>query len=86
MGFSNSERKHLLSAKFVGEIVVLRFEQMGIHSLSQLAETPAQFILERGAEITGGSCWKNSPLAKKAVANAIACAQAYAQISSDNDC
>lgn len=81
--FSDNERKYLLTAKFVGETVVARFEQMGIHSLAQLAEMPAQEILERGAELTGSRCWKNSPQAKKAVANAIASAQHYCDIPAD---
>ncbi|PIE41970.1 MAG: hypothetical protein CSA47_02370 [Gammaproteobacteria bacterium] len=72
MAFPEQERKQLLTAKFVGETVVSRLEEMGIHSLAQLAETPAETILAQGAEITGSTCWRNSPQAKKAVAHAIA--------------
>lgn len=79
MAFSDVERKQLLSTQFVGETVIIRLEQMGIHSLAQLAETPVQELLNQGAEITGSSCWKNSPQAKTAIANAIACAQSYVE-------
>lgn len=71
MPFSETEKKQLLAAKFVGETVIARFEQMGIDSLIQLAETPAEVILAKGSELTSSSCWKNSPQAKQAVANAI---------------
>lgn len=71
MPFSETEKTQLLAAKFVGETVIARFEQMGIDSLIQLAETPAEVILAKGSELTSGSCWKNSPQAKQAVANAI---------------
>lgn len=77
MPFSDAEKQQLLAAKFVGEAVVTRLEQMGIDSLTQLAETPAEVILTKGSELTGSSCWKNSPQAKKAVNNAIEAAKNY---------
>ncbi len=75
MAFSEAEKRQLLSAKFVGETVIKRLEQMGINSLSQLADIPAEVILHKGSELTGTSCWRNSPQAKQAIANAIACAK-----------
>ncbi len=71
MAFSEAEKKQLLSAKFVGKTVIKRLEQMGIDSLAQLADTPAEVILQKGSELTGTS----SPQAKQAIANAIACAK-----------
>lgn len=85
MPFSDQEKQHLLSAKFVGETVITRFEQMGIDSLAQLAETPAEVILEQGAILTGGSCWKNSPQAKTAVNNAIEAAKNYLNVKSNTE-
>lgn len=75
MPFSATEKQHLLATKFVGETLIARLEQMGIHSLAQLAETAPETILNSGTEITGTSCWKNSPQARQAVANAIATAK-----------
>ncbi len=75
MAFSEAEKKQLLGAKFVGETVIKRLEQMGIDSLAQLADTPAEVILQKGSELTGTSCWQNSPQAKQAIANAIAAAK-----------
>ncbi len=77
MVFPEAEKKQLLGAKFVGETVIKRLEQMGIDSLAQLADTPAEVILQKGSELTGTTCWQNSPQAKQAIANAIATAKNY---------
>ncbi|KLO01683.1 Pathogenicity locus, partial [Morganella morganii] len=42
---------------------------------NQLAAADAQSLLSAGAALTGSTCWRNSPLAKKAIESAIAAAQ-----------
>lgn len=75
MPFSPTERRTLLAVKGVGPTVIARLEQMGIESLAHLARANAADILARGAQLTGSSCWKNSPQARAAVASAIEAAQ-----------
>ena len=75
MAFSESEKQVLLSVKGVGPMVISRLEQMGFTSLAQLSEASYAEILISGAALTGSSCWKNSPQAKKAVEGAIAAAK-----------
>lgn len=75
MRFSDDERSGLLSVRGVGPTVIARLEQMGIHSLQQLADADAGQILVAGAGLTGSSCWKNSPQARAAIAQAIAFAR-----------
>ncbi len=75
MAFSESEKQLLLSVKGVGPMVISRLEQMGFSSLLQLSEASYDEILISGAALTGSSCWKNSPQAKKAVEGAIAAAK-----------
>lgn len=71
MAFSESEKQVLLAVKGVGPMVISRLEQMGFTSLAQLSEASYDEILISGAALTGSSCWKNSPQAKKAVEGAI---------------
>ena len=47
--------------KGVGPKVIERLEQMGLFTLSQLADADANDILAQGASLTESSCWKNSP-------------------------
>ena len=75
MPFSPTERRTLLAVKGVGPTVIARLEQMGIESLAQLAGADAADILARGAQLTGSSCWQNSPQAQAAVQGAIAAAR-----------
>lgn len=75
MAFSDSEKQILLSVKGVGPMVISRLEQMGFSSLAQLSEASYEEILISGSALTGSSCWKNSPQAKKAVEGAIAAAK-----------
>lgn len=75
VGFSADERKQLLTVKGVGETVVSRLEQMGIHSLAHLAESNVDEILAQGSAITGSTCWQNSPQAKAAIVAAVDFAQ-----------
>ena len=76
MRFSASERQEILSVKGVGPKVIERLEQMGLFTLSQLADADANDILAQGASLTGSSCWKNSPQAKTAIQAAIGAAVA----------
>lgn len=75
MVFSESEKQVLLAVKGVGPMVISRLEQMGFSSLAQLSEASYDEILISGAALTGSSCWKNSPQAKKAVEGAILAAK-----------
>jgi len=75
MAFSESEKQVLFAVKGVGPMVISRLEQMGFSSLAQLSEASYDEILISGAALTGSSCWKNSPQAKKAVEGAISAAK-----------
>lgn len=79
MAFSELEKQLLLSVKGVGPMVISRLEQMGFTSLTQLSEASYEEILVSGAALTGSSCWKNSPQARKAVEGAIAAAKQAVQ-------
>ncbi|EJD6042413.1 helix-hairpin-helix domain-containing protein [Providencia rettgeri] len=82
MVFSESEKQILLAVKGVGPMVISRLEQMGFSSLAQLSEASYDEILISGAALTGSSCWKNSPQAKKAVEGAILAAKQALETSS----
>lgn len=73
--FSGEEKAALLALKGVGPTIVTRLEQMGFSTLQRLAQADVQEILEQGAEITGSTCWKNSPQAKKAIGAAMGLAK-----------
>lgn len=75
MGFSDADKQCLLAVKGVGPTVISRLEQMGFSTLTQLSEASYEDILIAGAALTGSSCWKNSPQAKKAIEGAIAAAK-----------
>ncbi|MFD1090682.1 helix-hairpin-helix domain-containing protein [Providencia vermicola] len=75
MAFSESEKQVLLAVKGVGPMVISRLEQMEFSSLAQLSEASYDEILIAGAALTGSSCWKNSPQAKRAVEGAILAAK-----------
>lgn len=72
--FSAVEKSALLRVKGVGPKVIERIEQMGFSTLQQLADADSRDILAQGAELSGSSCWKNSPQAKAAVDAAISAA------------
>jgi predicted flap endonuclease-1-like 5' DNA nuclease len=78
MPFSSNERSALLALKGVGNTVITRLEEMGFHSLQQLASANTQDVLSLGAQITRSSCWKNSPQARAAIDAAIQLAQLHA--------
>lgn len=79
MVFSESERALLVKVKGVGDKVIDRLEQIGIHSLAKLAEENPQDITQQIAGLVGSSCWKNSPQAKRAINSAVEYAQQYQQ-------
>jgi hypothetical protein len=75
MLFPPEDRQALLALKGVGPAVVARLEQMGVGSLLQLSQASVLDLVTQAAEITGSSCWKNSPKARAAIQAAIALAQ-----------
>lgn len=74
-GFTPDERTLLLAVKGVGPTVVARFEQLGIASLAALARADADELVRSIAAHVGSSCWRNSPQARRAVADAIEAAR-----------
>lgn len=75
MSFSAEERALLLQVPWVGPSVVTRLEEMGFQNLSDLATANVNDVLQEGAELTGSSCWANSPQARRAISGAITAAQ-----------
>lgn len=75
MPFPAHERQQLLALKGVGATVIRRLEDMGFSSLADLRGADAADILAAGAQLTGSSCWKNSPQAKAAIAAVLELAQ-----------
>ncbi|MGR6982026.1 recombinase RecA [Testudinibacter sp. P27/CKL/0425] len=69
--FSASEREQLLQIKGVGNTIIARLEQIGIHSFEQLANECYEDICRQVAEMLDSSCWRNSPQAKAAINAAI---------------
>lgn len=74
MAFSEQEKKHLLELKYVGDKIIERLQQMGFDSFEKLRNTTLDEILNKGALLTGSSCWKNSHQAKTAIQNILALA------------
>lgn len=70
--FSSGERAALLTVRGVGPTVIQRLEEAGIASFSELATRDALGISQEIAAAVGTTCWRNSPLARAAVAGAIA--------------
>lgn len=77
MPLPEHERAALLAVPYVGETVILRLEQAGFHRLSDLAGQDARAICAGIAAQMGSTCWSNSPQARRAIDNAIACACAH---------
>lgn len=71
MPLSEEEKRSLLSEKGIGAMILKRLEEMGLDDVKILAATNPDFILQRGAEITGSTCWRNSPQARKAIETAV---------------
>ena len=71
MSWSEEEKRSLLSQKGIGATILKRLEEMGLDDVKILAATNPDFILQRGAEITGSTCWRNSSQARKAIETAV---------------
>ncbi len=79
MPFSEDEKRSLLSEKGIGTTILKRLEEMGLDDVKILAVTSPDFIIQRGAEITGSTCWRNSPQARKAIETAVNWAKDWSQ-------
>ena len=79
MPFSEEEKRSLLSEKGIGATILKRLEEMGLDDVKILAVTSPDFIIQRGAEITGSTCWRNSPQARKAIETAVNWAKDWSQ-------
>lgn len=69
MAFSETERRQLLELKFVGTKIIERLEEMQLDSFDKLRNASLDEILNKGALLTGSTCWKNSHQAKTAILN-----------------
>ena len=76
MPFTPDEREQLLAARGVGPTVIARLEQIGFNRLADLAQASAGDINAQIAALLAATCWRNSPQARTAIANAIAVARA----------
>ena len=77
--FTDEERVALLDIKGIGPGVVARLESLGITSLRELATYDAASICGLAASDTGSTCWRNSPMALRAIASAVEFAQSTFQ-------
>ena len=75
--FSARERSPQLGVKGVGPTVIERLEQLGYHTLSELAEAETGHIVRLVASMLGSTCWQNSPQARGAIDGAIALARSH---------
>ncbi|OYU50333.1 MAG: Pathogenicity locus [Rhizobiales bacterium PAR1] len=75
MAFSDSDRIILLAIKGVGPKVIQRLEEFGVSDLKTLAGYEANALCSEISHQLGSTCWRNSPLARKALENAIASAR-----------
>ena len=82
--FSAQERSLLLGVKGVGPTVIGRLEQLGYHTLSELAEADTAHIGQLVASMLGSTCWQNSPQARSAIDGAIALARAHLSADATN--
>ena len=76
--FPDAERATLLTVKGVGPTVIERLETIGITSLAELARQDVDGICTQVSLMLGSTCWRNSPMARAAIAGAIARAQSGA--------
>lgn len=75
MALSEADRAILLAVKGVGPIVVQRLEEYGISDLKSLAACEAHTLCSEISHRLGSTCWRNSPLARKALEGAIEAAR-----------
>lgn len=73
--FSQHERNCLLTGKGIGETVILHIEQAGIYSFDMLSCWSAEALCQKIATALVSSCWRNSPQARSAIAQAIVIAR-----------
>ena len=71
MAFTEAQTQSLLAVKGIGKTVLQRLRQMGLDDITKLAVADLDDILEQGAQLTGSTCWKNSPQAKATIAAVI---------------
>ncbi|MDO4434523.1 MAG: recombinase RecA [Alysiella sp.] len=76
MSLTEQQKQSLLSEKGIGKTVLKRLEEMGLDDVAKLSAANPNVVLQLGAEITGSTCWKNSPQARAAIETAIAWAKA----------
>lgn len=67
MPFSDTDKAALLALKGVGPTIIQRLEEMGFHDLCSLSQASVTDITLMAANITGSTCWRNSPQAKAAI-------------------
>ncbi|RVU02140.1 helix-hairpin-helix domain-containing protein [Novosphingobium umbonatum] len=77
--FTQEEHSALLGIKGVGPKVIARLEAVGISSLMDLAQRDPQAICAMAAIDAGSTCWRNSPMALRAITAAVEFAQAARQ-------
>ena len=70
--FTKDEKEQLLELKYVGDKIIERLQQMELDSFEKLRNSNLDEILNKGALLTGSSCWKNSHQAKTAIQNILA--------------
>lgn len=75
MAFSPKEQELLRTVKGVGPKVIERLENLGFSTFAELAEADVAEVTKAISEELGASCWRNSPLAKAAIAGAIGLAR-----------
>lgn len=71
MPFTDEKIQSLLAVKGIGKTILQRLQQMGLDDIATLAVADLDDILEQGTQLTGSTCWKNSPQAKAAITAAI---------------
>ncbi|KLT72521.1 recombinase RecA [Neisseria arctica] len=71
MPFTLEKQRDLLAQKGIGPTILQRLQQMGLDNIEALANADIEHVLEQGSQITGSSCWRNSPQAHKAIKTAI---------------
>lgn len=74
--FPAGERALLLAVRGVGPTVIRRLEEAGVSSLAELARRDPEALAAQIAARVGGTCWRNSPAARAALAGAVAAARA----------
>ncbi|MFN4237632.1 MAG: recombinase RecA [Vogesella sp.] len=67
MPFPADEYAAMLALKGVGPTVIRRLEQLGYHSLAQLANADSASLCQQIAALLRSSCWQNSPQARASI-------------------